>query len=250
MLPYIIYSHTDYLDVLEIQTDYLKSYENKYLLINTNDIPLNISCNYKGIIEYDDALTYPGRLLPLKELDFEHILLIHDMDIVLYKDDSIIENIYNKIIEDNIDRVDLQFDREHIDSDKIFIDNYTDFYLNRQTIGYAYNVNPSIWKLSSLLDVMNKYHNSTYRTIENDAQQYCKDNYSIYRPYDMNKSFNCGYYKCIYFFKFLHITHHGQYLPLSNFSRLDQEIIDEWLRIVYKFSLINNNRAFSQYVHN
>ena len=241
MLPYVVYSHTDYLDVLEIQTEYLKSYENKYLLINNSDIKSDIFSNYKDIIYYDDALTYPSRLLSLKKLNFEHILFIHDMDIVLYKDDLIIEDIYSKMIENNIDRVDLQFDREHVPSNKLNIKEYN-FYLNKQTMGYAYNVNPSIWKLSSLLDVMIKYHTSTYRAIENDAQQYCKDNYLIYRPYNEERSFYCGYYECIYFFKFLHITHHGEYLPLSNFSQLDQQFIDEWLRIVDKFNLRNNNK--------
>ena len=34
MIPYIVYSHSEFLDALLTQTYYLKSYDNKILLIN------------------------------------------------------------------------------------------------------------------------------------------------------------------------------------------------------------------------
>jgi hypothetical protein len=248
MLTYVIYSHTDYLDTLEIQTEYLKSYENKYLLINNNNVESEIFSNYKGIIYYDDILTYPSRLLYLKELDLDYILFIHDIDIIVDKNDVIIESIVNKMIDENIDRIDLQYDRDYRDNSinniaKIYIDGYSDFYLNKQDCFFTYNVNPSIWKLSSFMDLMENHKNDTYRTIEETAQKYCKDKYSIYKPYS-DYSYQCGYFECIYFFKFLHITHHGEYLPISNFSRLNEKFIDEWLNIVDKFLLKNNERNF------
>ena len=43
MLTYIVYSHTEFLDVLLTQTHYLKSYDNKILLINKSDQDLTIT---------------------------------------------------------------------------------------------------------------------------------------------------------------------------------------------------------------
>ena len=40
MMPYVIYSHTDFLDILLVQTHYLKSCKNKILLINKSDLEL------------------------------------------------------------------------------------------------------------------------------------------------------------------------------------------------------------------
>jgi hypothetical protein len=36
MVNYVIYGHTDYMDVLNIQTDYLESISDKILFINKN----------------------------------------------------------------------------------------------------------------------------------------------------------------------------------------------------------------------
>lgn len=249
MLTYVIYSHTDYLDVLNIQTEYLESYENKILLINSSNIESDIFSKYKDVIYYDDSLTYPSRLLSLSELNLDYILLIHDIDVVINKTDSIIERIYNKMIEKNIDRVDLQYDFYYRNDRNVnnigreYVEGCYDFYLNKQNCHYTFNVNPSIWKLSSLLNLMCIFKNDTYRTIEYTAQQYCKDNYSTFKPFGPY-SYKCGYFECIYFFQFLHVTHGNNYLTLSNFLRTEPYFINEWLNIVDRFSLRSSGRGF------
>ena len=51
MIPCIVYSHTEFLDILSAQTHYLKSYDNKMLLINKSDMELDeLYSNYKEII--------------------------------------------------------------------------------------------------------------------------------------------------------------------------------------------------------
>ncbi len=70
MLTYIVYSHTEFLDVLLTQTHYLKSYDNKVLLINKSDEDLSdLYSNYKQVIFYDDTLSYASRLLEIKKLE-------------------------------------------------------------------------------------------------------------------------------------------------------------------------------------
>ena len=63
MLTFVVYSHTDFLDILKVQTYYLNSqisinntYNNKVLLINHSDKDISdISPYYDRIIFYDDT---------------------------------------------------------------------------------------------------------------------------------------------------------------------------------------------------
>ena len=100
MIPYIVYSHTDFLDILRAQTYYLKSYDNTILLINKSDMELSdLYSNYKQVVFYDDTLPYAGRVLTLSELNLDYALFIHDIDIVINRDHSIIEQLLEKMIE-------------------------------------------------------------------------------------------------------------------------------------------------------
>ena len=93
MLTYIVYSHTEFLDVLLTQTHYLKAYNNKVLLINKSDKDLSdLYSNYKQVIFYDDTLPYASRILSLSDLDLDYILFIHDIDIVITKNDKVINH--------------------------------------------------------------------------------------------------------------------------------------------------------------
>ena len=38
-INYIVYGHTSYLDILEIQSDYIRNYGNETLFLNSNDCP-------------------------------------------------------------------------------------------------------------------------------------------------------------------------------------------------------------------
>ena len=259
MITYVIYSHSSYHDVLEIQTEYLKDYENKILLINKTDIPPDWYSHYKRIINYDDTLPYASRLLSLKELDVEYLLITQDMDIVIHKDDNAIEHILLTMIKENIDRVDLQW--RDIDTSGNEFNPHTmrikvdDFILIKQENinGYMFNLNPSIWKLSSLLDVMEEFKNEGYRTIErkkkitgknwNATQKYCLK-FDIYKP-SCDNHFNCGYMQCNEIYQFLHITRGGKWLAQSgNGRRLDGKFIKEYNNIINRFKLKNSKRSF------
>ena len=56
-LPYVVYSHTDYLTILTVQSDYMKIYENKILFINKNNIP-NIIRLYFIIMNFHMRVEY------------------------------------------------------------------------------------------------------------------------------------------------------------------------------------------------
>jgi hypothetical protein len=249
MITYIIYSHTSYLDVLKIQTEYLKGYPNKILMINKMVNQPEWFSNYKDIIFYDDTLPYASRLLSLKQLDVDYILITQDMDIVIEKDDTAIENILNLMIEECIDRVDLQW--RDIDSTgnelnphtrRIELDNFT-LIKQENTKGHMFNLNPSIWKVSSLLDVMEEFKNEGYRTIEEVTQDYCLK-FDIYKP-SCDVHFDCGYMQCNEIYQFLHITRGGKWLAQSgNGRRLDNKFKEEYNNIINRFNLKNSKRQF------
>ncbi len=246
MITYVVYSHDEFEDILQIQTDYLKETENKILLINSNDKDLDyIYSQYKQVIFYDDSLPYASRLLSLSNLDVEYLLFIHDIDILITKNDKVIEHLVDVMKEEEMDRIDLQVRHSwDINNDEKFhtITDAIEIELRRQSNinNYIYNVNPSIWKLSTFLDIMNKFKNETYRSIELTTQNYCSK-FKIYKLFS-DEYIRCGWFSCLPFFQFLHITKDGKLLSNGDnnlceyFKKEYDDIINKWLQ--------NNNRAF------
>lgn len=244
---YVVYSHTDYLDVLTIQTEALP-YTDKVLLINKNNKDLNhLYGKYTQVIFYDDSLPYASRLLSLECLSAEYILFIHDIDIVVKKNDVHIDLIQKYMSTHSIDRVDLQcrpnWDFSNKDKLTVELGDYKIELCEQKNINnYIYNVNPSIWKLSVLLDIMNRFKHETYRTIENDSvMKYCLK-YKIYKLYS-NNPIKCGWFSCLPFFQFIHITHKGKLLPPLN-NRLESHLISEYNKIIEMLMANNTSRKF------
>jgi hypothetical protein len=78
---------------------------------------------------------------------------------------------------------------------------------------YVYNVQPTIWKTNSLIEVLDKFKEHTYRSIESsEIQQYCSNQMKCYRTVSINP-ISMGYYSSIKEFIFLHLTHFYQLLP-------------------------------------
>ena len=126
-----------------------------------------------------------------------------------------------------------------------------DYYLNEHTdpTTYIFNVNPSIWKTSSLLELFTVFNDRTYRNIEyDDVQNYCTK-YKIYSLYARNV-LHCGYLKCLPFYKYLHITHYQRLLRFNGSFKdeFNQSYIDaakEYTEIVNKYNLKQGKRPFS-----
>ena len=271
MLTYVVYNHTSYLNVLRAQTSQLKSVRNKILMINKSDEELSdIYSQYEQVIFYDDTLPYATRLLELKKLNLKYILFIHDIDVVVSRDDKIINHLVVKMDELNIDRIDLQYQNIHLTHNTTgeLIDielsptvegttlqtpykweNVDDkrFYLIKQddVNNYIYNVNPSIWKLSTFLEIMTQFKDETYRSIElPPTQLFCFQKgyriYKIYGPYILN-----GFFCCMPFFQFIHVTHGGKVLALKN-NNLDGPLYDMYVSIFNKFKL-KEGRGFFEH---
>ena len=235
----------------------MKEYKNKILLINKSDKELSdLYSNYKQVLFYDDKLPYASRLLEISKLNLDYALFIHDIDIVVKKDDIVVDHLLKTMIKYNIDRIDLQYKNiihnQYTETMLIEKNNFK-FCINKQenVNHYIYNVNPSIWKISTLMEVMSNFKNDTYRTIEEaKTQEFCKK-YRIFKLY-WESYINCGDFGCIPFFQFIHITHGGKLLPLTR-NNLNKTLVDTYMKILEQFSLAEKRefgvRNFSDYYH-
>ena len=263
MIDYVVYSNSSYLDILEIQTEKMIG-KGATLFIDKNDKDLSyIYSNYKNVIFYEESQTYAQRILTcVTQYENEYFLLIHDIDIVLHSNDKKLEDLLSYMKKTNLDRIDIK--RTSLTSTNKIIDASCDdmskwiecsdvndenkLYLVKQSnpSDYIYNVNPSFWKRSVLMEIMSTFSEKTYRTIENiDVQNY-STKFNIYRTFS-NSYKKCGYYDCINDFVFLHITHGGKFLSLNenkvtSYGQSYVDVYDNYVEIVNKYELNRSSK--------
>lgn len=260
----VIYTHSSSEDVLNIQTDYLKEFNNKTLITNNP----TVNKNYHNILYYDENLPYGKRLFDtISNIKEEYFLFTHEMDILVNYDKFILEQLFESMKILSIDKLDLKqnqiegdveniielsnkpfkewnkINRENIINDKTYLINKKD------VRNYIYNVNPSIWKRDSLLEIMEYCQNKDYRTIEEiSTQQFCQK-FNFYGLHTLIPLL-CGYYNCVNEYKFLHITHSNKYLSINdnnvtNYGQSYSDISETYNKIINKYNLKNNNRGFN-----
>ena len=267
MINYIVYGNTDYLDVLKIQTDYMFGDKHMTLFINKNDKDLShIHEKYDKVVFYDDSETYASRLLScLKQIDYEYFVFTHDIDILLNVDNLVINKFHEFLTVNNFDRIDLKY-CDKISEDTLLIKydneknasdwdrdvNYKNIddgvYLVKQNDAnnFIYNVNPSIWKRETMLSIMENFKHKNYRTIEDlDVQMFSKK-YTVFKLFS-NKVLDCGYFKCLDIYKYLHISHSGKFLPLNEkfvtiYGQSYNDIKEDYIKIVDYYNLKNNEK--------
>lgn len=251
-IPYVFYTHDSYDDVIEIQYEYIVNIDNKILI--TNNIKENVfdifNVGFKNILYYDDSLPYSQRILnAIDEIDNDFIFLLHENDILIKKDDSILEKCIDLMLSNNYDRIDFQVGGPNfsghietipIDNDKYFLSR------NYNPNDYIYNVNPSIWRVSTLRNILNRFPNHSYRNIEDpEVQKYCIDSdFKIFKLMgkDMLKSTP---FTLLDFFQYIHITHAGKFLPINN--NLSENLKEHYYSIIEKHKLLEGNREFEKY---
>lgn len=264
MITYVTYTHTDYINIAEIHAYYTARYNfNKILFINkVEDEKLKsyidniLTYYYSKVVFYDDSLSYSDRIKQcLEQIDDEYILLMHDIDILIEADTNKLEMFFDFLKQNNYDRVDLKqtfnfstsniFEvdtkvkvlSKNIESDKLYLVGAESEH------DYIYNVNPSIWKKESLYEIMSTFNNHSYREIEGmNTQLFCKK-FKVFKLHS-EKFLECGWFRCVPEFQFLHISHGGKLLPLNNefVTPSGQSYVDlyqDYLEIYHTFDLKN-----------
>lgn len=240
----LLYSHSDYSDILKIQLDHISKFLNPTLLINENN---NL---HDDVMLYDNRFQYGERIFSsIKDIKEDYIFFIHDIDIVLNLDLNYFNKLVDTMKKNNIDRIDLKHQNANNNllniDDEMFI--YKTSFPQDQ---YVYNVNPSIWKTKSMINTFYLFRNETYRSIEHSKiQSYCSEKFQFYNTFT-EKPINMGYYNSYEKFKFLHISHYGQFMPddikINKISKTNNDI---YQNIINKYNLKNVNRKFKTEMH-
>ena len=221
----IIYSHNTFIDILKITTYYLNNYKNKILLID-KDFLEDIEYNkyYKKILKYNNNVPYASRLQEINNINEDYFIIMHEVDILIKYDINILNKFKNLMIENNYDKIEFQHCAEphHINKRQFELNNpeinfenicklYKTNNVNMIKYGYAlFNVNPTMWKKKSFLEIMYKFGHLGYKTIEPNLE--LTDFISKMNCYSLlcNSPINCGHFSCDYFFLPLHILCHGE----------------------------------------
>jgi hypothetical protein len=270
-LPYLVYSHSEYSDVLRISAEFLKN-TNKILLIDACEATAQIDFTELGfnkVLFYDDNLPYAKKLADaLAGLDLDYVLFTHEIDIALSRDESVLDKLVDWMKVKSVDRVELQMNGSGGNTGnytKISLDKNasewaeitkeslttTDQYLQEHSVPgtYRYNVNPSIWKLPSFKELLHALHYKTYRQIESEeTEDFCKK-YKIYSLHS-EAPLSCGYFKCAPLYKFFHITHWREFVKYNDTltTRYGQSYSDaaqEYKDIIDKHNLLQGKRTFA-----
>jgi len=214
----IIFSHSDYKYLWNIIEDSISKLQdlNPIFVSNKNSV-YDKPKGFIKYIEYDDNLCYAKRwtndIIPYLSLNY--ILIVHDTQLIVGCDVNKIQELVQLIKINDIDRCSLNvFKGSDILHDSIR-SNLQLCNLNKNVIGKTcvpFDVCPSIWKVSSFLQLWNTFNNETYHQSEQNknVQNYCKS----LKCYGLQKT-NDKIYYCLgrpyrEFFKILFITIKGE----------------------------------------
>ncbi len=174
-IPFVMYSHSEYSDVwipfISQKAKHLPNFGENIAFI---DKPSNIlHSNWKQIF-YKEKYTYSKRLICcLKQLNAEYCIFSHE-DMFLYgaPKKEIITKYITIMQEDNLDFVKLikggqcTYETHKKEKTLHIIDNkYSE---------WIFAIQPSIWKINSLISILKKHKSTNIWKLEEKAQNTCK----------------------------------------------------------------------------
>ena len=231
-LTLITYTHSDYMDIWPLVIDAITTSNIKCRRIfATNDAEIakkHIS-GYDKIIEYTDTFTYPQKIIEvLSSVETSYILFIHDIDIIVNMDTVQLCKLVELVVTNSIDRCSLgAFNKQNnvLVNGDISITN-----IGRPNISpqycTPYDVAPSIWKVSTMIEAMTHVKECSYREIEESQIQQFLCNKKIFGLSVNNNAriYQIGRPYCT-FFTFLHILLRGQWMHSRYYMDLEQPFL-------------------------
>lgn len=217
--PICIFTHSDYHNIFLISLRRFEKFAPSFqIIIFTNHIIQNINIKYIQI-QYNDADVYTKKMLScLSLLDYEYIIFIHDNNAL-----------YDTVSENQISHYTECMKRYHIDQlrlNKNGVGNASHFHNICDTIyeiphinSYIYSVQPTIWKLSSLIDIMCK-NDYNYRDIELNIDKYMLSYKNCFYYNNEGTFINTDRHKSN-LFPTIHLTQYGKWLYSENVPYID-----------------------------
>lgn len=254
----IIYSHSEYADILHIATTFLTSYKHKILLIDYSFTDAEYNNHYVNIIKYDDKQPYGMRLLNLSCINEDVILFMHETDVLIRYDIDILIKLKQYIVDNCIDKIELQHSAwppaeiplkqtYNMLNKEIYFNDSCNLYKIDNPDFFVYNVNPTLWRKETFLTIMTKFKDYNYRNIESKpVQEFTASNFNCL-SLKCKKYVKCAYFTCPTFFQFIHLTHYGEFAKLkekfydnnhfkqlNNSYLLDTDIYDIYIKKIYE----------------
>lgn len=232
-LTYLIYTHSEYDDMLEIHLKRLdKHFPSAPLSICTNNkdyIFKKYSSLYKinGIYEYDDTKPYGEKLRSvIDQIDTKYIWFIHDVNIL-------VGDINPRVIQDIL----VYVESNRVDQLRLMISGIdhpilnSDIQYNKITgNSYYFSVCLAIWHKPILLDIVNKFSTVMYRDIENaDVQSYASKFNNYYFSSNKDTQFVGEGHYLSYYIPYVHSLYQGRWITSSpTNNRLITDISNEY----------------------
>ena len=217
---YLIYTHTEYSDVLQLTLKRMEKYFPIKVTIATNSRKETLEvCNdttqIENIIEYEDNIPYGSKLFSvLNNITTEYLLFNHDVNILFnYVDEDVLSDLVNIMSEKKIDSIRLS--TSGVEDKKQKRENTTVNDIN-QIDSYQLTVQPTLWKTSSFLNICSNLREINYRDSELEKGQYYASKYKncyISNINDYHVVFNYYLAKC---YPCMHSIYRGKWNILQH----------------------------------
>jgi hypothetical protein len=252
----LIYSHSDYSYLWPIIEETIQPLAKLNPIFISNQTSIEKPKGFIQYIEYDESDCYAKRWIHiLPQIESTHILVVHDVNIIISCDIDKIQKLFTIVAEYNIDRFCFNVFESYtyidVDDDLQICDLNAHIIRTRTFIPYDQCC--AIWKTNSYIQLWNKFPEETYggSELNDNLQAYCKSNlkcYGIgYKP--ENPIYYCIGQPYHSIFKILHITTKGEITyPVEVYMNMK----DDFIKIFEKYNLkdkiqINNNYTFLLY---
>ena len=244
----IIFSHSDYSYLWEPIEEIVSNLGelNPIFVCNINNITK--PRGFHKYIEYDEKLCYSQRWLHiLPQIESKHIIVVHDVCLIVSCNTDKIKSIIRTIDENEIDRCSLNvFYGTNVINSEIPLCKLEQPIKANTYI--PFDLCPAIWNRESFIKLWTKFPNENYRQSEQNPQlqNYCK----TLKCYGLQKTENKLHF-CIGrpyydFFKILHITIQG--LLLYPFE-VYMDAYPEFVAIENKYNLTSKINVNMWYGH-
>lgn len=249
----LIFSHSDYSYLWPIIEETIEPLFKLNPIFISNKTSIAKPIGFTQYIEYDDSDCYSKRWIHiLPQIASTHILVVHDINIIISCDIDKIQKLFTIVAEYNIDRCSMNIFYSStyivIDDDLQICDLNADDIQAKTFV--PYDLCSAIWKKNSFLQLWNQFPEETYKTSElNDSlQSYCKHQLKCYgiRYNQQTPIYHCIGRPYHRIYKILHITIKGE---ITYPVEVYMDMKDDFLRLFEKYNLkdkipINNNYGF------
>ena len=183
---------------------------------------------------------------------------MHETDVLIKYDVNILNNLKQYIIDKKIDKIELQHcawppakiplkQTYNMHNKEIFFNELCNLYKIYNPNFFVYNVNPTMWRKESILDIMRHFNGYNYRQIEKiEVQNYNVSKFNCF-SLKCEKYVKCAHFTCPLFFQYIHLTHYGKFAQLknkfynnrefrhlNNSYLLDNEMYDIYMKEIYE----------------